>query len=350
MTSRRSFLKKTGVVGAMGAMTIAAPAVHTQPKTKTKWRLQTYAGPVLAEHVIKPSIESFNKVANGEMEIELYFADQLVPTEELFRAMQRGTIDAVQSDDDSIAAPVDISVFGGYFPFACRYSLDVPALFHQWGLNEIWSEAYGELEGVTWLSAGAWDPCHFNTVKPIVSLEDFKGLRVFTFPTAGRFLSRFGVVPVTLHWEDAKSALRTGELDGIAWSGITEDYTVGWADVTNYFLTNNISGAWCGSYFANSERWNTLPDHLKELFRLCMDSSHYYRQHWYWGGEAKLRVAGTKLKLTTIPEMEWAKVETEARNFWDEIAAESPRNTQVVKILRDYNATMDKAGPPYRCA
>ena len=52
------------------------------------------------------------------MEIELYFADQLVPTGELFRAMQRGTIDAVQSDDDSIAAPVDISVFGGYFPFA----------------------------------------------------------------------------------------------------------------------------------------------------------------------------------------------------------------------------------------
>jgi hypothetical protein len=32
------------------------------------------------------------------------------------------------------------------------------------------------------------------------------------------------------------------------WSGITEDYTVGWADVTKYFLTNNISGAWCGSF------------------------------------------------------------------------------------------------------
>ena len=29
------------------------------------------------------------------MEIELFFSDQLVPTGELFRAMQRGTIDAV---------------------------------------------------------------------------------------------------------------------------------------------------------------------------------------------------------------------------------------------------------------
>ena len=346
---KREFLKTTGAGAAVAAATaVNAPFVHAQSKTPIKWRLQTYAGPALGEHVIKPSIEAFNKAANGDMVIELYFADQLVPTGELFRAMQKGTIDAVQSDDDSIAAPVDISVFGGYFPFATRYSLDVPVLFHQYGLKEIWEEAYGEIDGVTWLSAGAWDPCHFNTVEPIRSLDDLKGKRVFTFPTAGRFLSRFGVVPVTLPWEDIEVAVQTGELDGIAWSGITEDYTVGWADVTNYFLTNNISGAWCGSYFANSDAWNAVPEHLQTLFRLCMDSSHYYRQHWYWGGEAKLRVNGKKLELTSIPDAEWQKVEDEALKFWDEIAEISRRTAKVVNILKEYNAAMTKAGRPYR--
>ncbi|MEZ5666268.1 MAG: TRAP transporter substrate-binding protein [Alphaproteobacteria bacterium] len=347
-TKRRDFLKNAGVatVAAAGASTLAAPYVKGQ--STIRWRLQTYAGPALAEHVIKPSIDSFNKIANGEMEIELYFADQLVPTGELFRALQRGTVDAVQSDDDSIAAPVDISVFGGYFPFATRYSLDVPVLFNQYGLKEIWEEAYGEVEGVKWLSAGSWDPCHFNTVDPIRSLADLQGKRVFTFPTAGRFLERFGVVPVTLPWEDIEVAVQTGELDGIAWSGITEDYTVGWADVTNYFLTNNISGAWCGSYFANEERWNELPEHLQELFKVCMDSSHYYRQHWYWGGEAQLRVEGTKLELTSIPDDEWATVEQEAYKFWDEIAEMSPRNARVIEIFRKYADVMSKAGRPYR--
>ena len=348
MAKRRELIKKAGIGTAAAVGAAAFPAPYVKGQSPIRWRLQTYAGPALAEHVIKPSIDAFNKVANGEMIIDLYFADQLVPTGELFRAMQRGTIDAVQSDDDSIAAPVDISVFGGYFPFACRYSLDVPVLFNQWGLKEIWEEAYGEIEGVTWLSAGAWDPCHFNTVDPIRSLADLEGKRVFTFPTAGRFLSKFGVVPVTLPWEDIEVAVQTGELDGIAWSGITEDYTVGWADVTNYFLTNNISGAWCGSYFANTERWNEVPAHLQELFRLCMDSSHYYRQHWYWGGEAKLRVDGTKLELTSIPDEEWASVEAAASEFWDEIAAESERNARVVKILKEYNALMAKAGRPYR--
>jgi TRAP-type mannitol/chloroaromatic compound transport system substrate-binding protein len=344
---RRKFLKTAGTAAAAAAATtLAAPYVKAQ--TPIKWRLQTYAGPALAEHVIKPSIDAFNKAANGAMVIELYTSDQLVPTAELFRAVQAGTIDAIQTDDDSVGAPVDIAVFSAYFPLGTRYSLDVPALWHHYGIKDIWAEAYKDVENVAWISTGAWDPCNFATTKPIKSLADMKGLRVFSPPTAGQFLSRFGVVPVTLPWEDIQVAIQTGELDGIAWSGITEVYTVGWADVTKYYLTNNISGAWAGSYFANKAKWDAVPDYLKTLFQLCIDSSHYYRQHWYWWGEAHYRTSGGKLELTTIPESEWKTLEDEAHKFWDEIAAKSERNAKVVKILRDYSEIMRKAGPPYR--
>ena len=100
---KRDFLKKAGAAtaGAVAATTLVAP--HVKAQTTIKWRLQTYAGAALAEHVVKPAIDAFNKVANGEMVIELYTSDQLVPTGELFRAMQAGTIDAVQSDEDSMA-------------------------------------------------------------------------------------------------------------------------------------------------------------------------------------------------------------------------------------------------------
>ncbi len=115
-TTRRKFLS-TGALA--GAAALAAPAVRAQD-APIKWRMQTYAGAALGEHVIKPAIDSFNKIAAGQMEIELYFADQLVPTSELFRAMQSGTIDAVQSDDDSMQSPTEVTVFGGYFPLALR--------------------------------------------------------------------------------------------------------------------------------------------------------------------------------------------------------------------------------------
>src|SRR3546814_21113174 len=94
--SKRDFLKTAGFATA-GAATTALAAPYVKAQSPITWRLQTYAGPALAEHVIKPSIDAFNKAANGEMVIDLYTSDQLVPQGELFRAVQRGTIDAAQS-------------------------------------------------------------------------------------------------------------------------------------------------------------------------------------------------------------------------------------------------------------
>ncbi len=344
---RRRFLK-TAAAG-LAAPLMAAPFVKASNKGKIRWRFQTYAGAALAEHVIKPSIDAFNKAANGEMWIDLYFADQLVPTGELFDALRKGVVDAVQSDEDSMSSPADVAVFGGYFPFATTFSLDVPTLFQSHGLNKIWAESYEAVGGVRWLGAGAWDPCNFVTKKPVRNLADLRGLRVFTFPTAGKFLERFGVVPVEIAWQDVKASLRDGELDGIAWSGITEAYAVGWAEEAEWYVTNSLSGAWIGSHLANSKSWDALPSHLQTLFRLCIDSSNYHRLHWYWGGEANLRVHGKRLKLCTIPAAEWLTVQAEAEGFWNDIARTSARAAEVVKILRSYNALMEKAGPPYRC-
>jgi len=345
MLKRRQLLTKAGLAGAAATTTLAAPPVIAQEPIR--WRMQTYAGATLGQTATQPFVAAFNTAAHGEMVIELFFADQIVPTGELFRAMQAGTIDAVHSDDDSMASPVEVGVFGGYFPFATRSILDVPVLFEQYGLKDIWKKAYSDAGGVVWLSAAGQDPCNFNTKKEITSVADLSGLKLYTFPTAGRFLAQFGVVPVSIPYEDAEVAVQTGELDGMSWSGITEDYTVGWADVTDYFLTNNISGAWIGSWFANEKKWADLPDHLKQLYMSCMEAGHTFRNQWYWGGEAKLRATGDKLKLRTVPAKEWKEVEDAAIKFWDEIAAESETKAKVVQIFKDYNKVINSAGFPY---
>lgn len=104
MTTRRKFLINAAAGAAIAPLASRVMAQSSSEPT-IKWRMQTYAGAALAEHVAKPAIDLFNRIAGDRMQIELYYADQLVPTGELFRAMQRGTIDAVQSDDDSMASP-----------------------------------------------------------------------------------------------------------------------------------------------------------------------------------------------------------------------------------------------------
>jgi len=337
-----------GIASNLQGTPSAAAATSTAAKAPIKWRLQSYAGPALNEYVVKNAIDEFNVAANGEMVIEVYSADQLVSQGEILRALQEGTIDMAVSDDDSMAAPVDISVFGAYFPLAARYGLDVDTLWNWYGLNEIWEEAYKEVENVKWLAHGSWDPCNFATTKPIRSIKDLKGLRMYMFPTGGEFMKQFGVVPVTMPYEDVEMALQTGMLDGVAWSGITEDYTVGWADVTKYYLTNPISGGWAGGWFANQKAWDELPPHLQTLLMMAIQKSNYFRLHWYWYGEAYYRTQGGKLELTSIPDAEWKQVEDAAYKFWDEIASRTPRTAKVVGILKNYVETMQKAGPPYR--
>ena len=174
------------------------------------------------------------------------------------------------------------------------------------------------------------------------------GLRVFGVPTAGRFLSRYGLIPVTVPWDDVEVAMRTGELDGVAWCGFTEAYEVGWADVCKYALTNSVTGAWFGSYFANTASWAKVPPHLQQLFLTTIDQSHYYRNVWYWGGEAKLRVEGEKMELTRFRRRNGPRSSPTPTAFWDEVAACRPRAGRVVEIFKEYAATMEKAGYPYR--
>jgi TRAP-type mannitol/chloroaromatic compound transport system substrate-binding protein len=175
-----------------------------------------------------------------------------------------------------------------------------------------------------------------------------KGLRVFGVPTAGKFLAQYGLIPVTVPWDDVEVAMQTGELDGVAWCGFTEAYEVGWADICKYALTNSVTGAWFGSYFANQKAWDKLSPKLQALYRMSINDSHYYRQVWYWGGEADLRVNGKKMELTSLPDNEWGKVVSDSKAFWDETSSISPRAKKVVDAFKLYASTMEKAGYPYR--
>jgi TRAP-type mannitol/chloroaromatic compound transport system substrate-binding protein len=317
-------------------------------KDLIRWRLQTYAGPSMTDDIVGYQIKEFNKIAEGEMVIDIYSADQLVPHGELFNAVQSGTIDLALSDDESMGSPADVAIFSAYFPAAGRIGLDIDVLWERYGLNEIWKEAYDEIDGVTWLSQGSWDPCLVASNKPIRSIEDLKGLRLFTSLFNGKFLeAEYGVVPIVMPVEDVQMALQTGMLDGVTWSGVTELYTTGVADVCDYLLTNPISGAWSGGFFANTKSWEALPEHLQRLLHMTIDSSNYYRLVWYWWGEAQYRAEGTKMELTSIPESQWTGLEVQAAKYWDEFSKKSPRAARVVEAFKKYAAVRQEAGAPY---
>jgi len=123
-----------------------------------------------------------------------------------------------------------VLVFGGYFPVRVALQPDVPVLFRKnTGSRKYGKKPMEEVEGVEpGLGAGRLEPIvNFATREAIQSRWPiFSRASVFYLPTAGKFSSRFGVVPVTLALGRRRSGRcrpgRTGR--DWAWSGITEDY------------------------------------------------------------------------------------------------------------------------------
>ena len=160
MTTRRKFIQGAALL----------PAARWRTRSCAKHNQMAHAdlcGPALAEHVIA-AIEMFNKIAGDRMQIELFFADQLVPTVSCSKPCN-----AAQLTRCSLMTipwhPQQTSRFlAGISRLVALFSGCTCAV-QPIRLNEIWDEEYSKV-GVKHISAGAWDPCHFATKDPITAL------------------------------------------------------------------------------------------------------------------------------------------------------------------------------------
>ena len=72
MTSRRKFLTTAGAGLAGAAHYCAHPQSMFAPNQRLNGACRPTLGVHLSAHVIKPAIDSFNKIAGSEMQIELF--------------------------------------------------------------------------------------------------------------------------------------------------------------------------------------------------------------------------------------------------------------------------------------
>jgi TRAP-type mannitol/chloroaromatic compound transport system substrate-binding protein len=292
-------------------------------------------------------MERLEEVSGGRIEVEIFLADELVTQDEIVPALQDGTIDITHNVMQLINAPIDLVEVTGCPPFTTDNGPEMDVLFEERGLNELFEEAWAEVDGITWLDSGSYDPTNLITTEPITSFEDLDGLKLHGPVGIYNILKEAGVVMTTVPWEEIYMSAQTGILDGIAWCGATEGYNCSWYEVMPYFLTNPVCGSWECSFLVNTNSWNELPPDLQEMWLMAIDAWNYKRQVWYFAGESHHRTSPS-FNLTTMPHEDWARVRTLKEAEYDRIAAVSPRCAEAIRIIRDYHAELEAAGPPYR--
>lgn len=258
---RRSFIKKAGVTGAgaAAASTLAAPAI-AQETPKVTWRLSSGFPKSLPTIFGAAEVfaEAVAEATDGNFEIQVFGAGEIVGTLEAVDAVKNGTIEMSHTASYYYTGIDPTYAFGTGVPFGLNARMTNAWLYEGGGLDLL-NTFYAKQNmisfpaGNTGAQMGGW----FR--KEINSLEDMQGLKFRIGGFGGRIIEKIGVVPQGLPGGDIYPALEKGTIDGAEFVGPFDDQKLGFNKVAPYYY---YPGWWEGGVtlmnMINIDSWNAL--------------------------------------------------------------------------------------------
>jgi len=151
------------------------------------------------------------------------------------------------------------------------------------------------------------------SMKPIRTLDDFKGLKIRTSGLNKMFFEALGATCVSIPMTDVTPAMQRGELDACEMSSFYIDSKSGIEDVAKYVLAGTIHQpvGITVQVFIHLDEWNALPDDLKQAVKDAAELSMWHS--FVYGGYMDQIMAekwSKKMEIIEVtPEMQKGFVE-----------------------------------------
>lgn len=174
------------------------------------------------------------KESKGRMKLKLFSGGQVVSASQSFANLKAGAFEMSLTAGPYHAGMVPVGIVQFSLPMGPRSEKDLDLLHKEYGVRDILSNAYGE-HGVKYLTH---IPCGGSNVlskKPIRTLEDFRGLKIRSPGSNGKFLSQFGASLISTPGGEAFIAFQSGMVDALTWSNSGVKY-MNLGDVANYMI------------------------------------------------------------------------------------------------------------------
>jgi TRAP-type mannitol/chloroaromatic compound transport system substrate-binding protein len=270
--TRRKFIG-TAAVG-MASAAISAPTI-VKASTGIRWNMPTsWPRHLLLQDSATIFAEKLLQLTNGEFEIRVHSAGELVPPVGVFDAVQSGTVECAHSWSGYYIG--NNSAFGidGGLPFGMTAEQH-RIWWEKAGGRELMQEVYDKfnmrsfLVGDTNAQMAGW----FN--KEINSLSDLEGMRLRIVGLAGRLYERLGAATQAIPGGEILTAMERGVIDGVQFNTPHDDMNLGLHDVAKYYYypcwTHPSAPL---SIFVNKGKWEGLPDDFKTAFEVASLATH----------------------------------------------------------------------------
>ena len=177
--------------------------------------------------------------------------------------------------------------------------------------------------------------------KPIVKMDDLKGLKFRLGGFAGKIMQKVGVVPQQIAGGDIYPALEKGTIDGAEWVGPYDDEKLGFYKVAKFY---HYPGWWepnsTNAFIANVEKFNSLPPLYKEaLTSACLEVNNWVATKYDASNTAALkRLASQGTVLQPFSQEVMDGCYKAAQELYAEL---NQKNPAFKKIYDSYKAFQD---------
>ncbi len=230
---RRKFIKNAVVAGAVGAVSLATPAIaqgKRELKMVTTWP-KDFPGLGTAAQRLAGRISD---MSGGDLTVKVFAAGELVPAFKSFDAVSGGAADMYHAAEYYWQGKSKAFIFFTAVPFGLT-AAEMNAWLYHGGGQEIWDELSAGFNlkpfaaGNTGVQMGGW----FN--KEIHGPGDFKGLKIRMPGLGGEVLRRIGAAAVALPAGEIFPALQSGAIDATEWVGPWNDLAFGFYKVAKFY-------------------------------------------------------------------------------------------------------------------
>jgi TRAP-type mannitol/chloroaromatic compound transport system substrate-binding protein len=297
-------------------------------------------------------VKVLNEVSGGQFKITLHPAPELVPPNNVFDAISKGSF-PIAGDWPNYWAGKNTAfdLLGSYPMGMCQY--DYVNWYYHGGGKDIYNYCYGKFNmvyfthGVTPMESG------IRTNVPIKSLADYKGKKLRMSGMAqGYILKKIGASQVMLAGADIYQALALKTIDGAEFNSDSCDWGMKFQEVTKF----NIGPGWHQpssllGVMINKEAWNKLSAQNKKFIEIAAQASCSYMSSWF-ENENIAAIENFKKAGTQIFAIGEADLKTLEGYSWEYLLEESKRNPDFLKValsmfqyLKDFQVTRAKQAP-----
>ena len=334
-------------LAAATAALLAGPA-----KAEESWTMTTtWPSSLELIEMDKHFVELANKLTKGELTIEFFEGGSLVPSGEVFGAVESGTIQA-GGDWPGYWAGRDAAFSALATTPSLFNAVDYVNWIQQWGGAELYNEIYGQFGMVYLPYAVTNNESGFRTNEPIRNLDDLQGKRLrLSGLEQGRLLERLGGNQVSMAGGEIYQSLERGVIDGAEFSTPNVDWSGGFQQVTKYWATPGWhQSASVFGVMINKASWDALTPETQEKLQIAADASLLWSLAFT---EKRATEAYAQfddaVEINRYDDETLTKIQEMANEVIVETACENPNSAKVylsmVEYLGDYAQWRDASAP-----